>query len=350
MKMVKITKGVHAGRGQGNHMSNSSFIPRCPGNISYLKWFLVYALASLLLRGTPVIADFPLPPESPINQDAGCAGWLKGGWLKVKLQLETGQNTVFMVDTGAPITILDDSFEPQLGKQLGTMPMNFIGNRQQLAKIFAAPKLLLGGVPLETDGYVACVPLKKFKGHFQGILGMDCLQNYCLQLDFVAGKIRFLDLAETNAASWGRMYPLILSRSGPQKQFICPLIHQSGFFGDNTNLFIDTGCHLDGLVGKKESGKIMEAWVLSFFGCGRLHSGVWDGEKYSNLKVGPIDHANVLGLRFLARHLVTLDFPHQKMYLKQTTTTPLKARNDQQIKTPNFTQTFQKDGRGVFCI
>jgi hypothetical protein len=175
---------------------------------------------------------------------------------------------------------------------------------------------------------VACASLGKFKKHFQGILGMDCLQDYCVQLDFAAGKMRFLDPAETNAA-WGKMYPLTLSRTGPQKQFIRPMIHQTGFFGDNTNLLIDTGCHVDGLVNKGESGAVIGTWLLSFLGCGRFHSGVWDGEKYSNIKVAPVDHVNVLGLRFLARHLVTLDFPNQKMYLKQTSVAPLKIRKPQ---------------------
>jgi hypothetical protein len=289
----------------------------------------VCVLACLVIGVASAAFGTVLPPEVSINQDAGCGGWFKGGWLKVKLHLETGEEVVFMVDTGSPITILDDSFVPRLGKQVGTMPVNFVGQKQQAAEIYAAPKLLLGNVPLSTDSYVACTPLKNFNKYFQGILGMDCLQDYCIQFDFTAGKVRFLDSAETNAASWGKMYPLTLSRTGPHQQLIHPLIHQAGFFGNDTNLLIDTGCHVDGLVNKGESGEVIGAWLLSFLGCGRFHSGVWDGEKYSHIKVAPVDHVNVLGLRFLARHLVTLDFPNQKMYLKQTSVAPLKMRKPQ---------------------
>ena len=53
---------------------------------------------------------------------------------------------------------------------------------------------------------------------------------------------------------------------------------------------------------------------------------VWNGEAYTNLIVGNGDR-NVLGLRFLARHLVTLDFPKQTMYLKQTRIGPLVDEN-----------------------
>jgi hypothetical protein len=91
---------------------------------------------------------------------------------------------------------------------------------------------------------------------------------------------------------------------------------------------IDTGCHIDGLVNKAESGAVIGAWLLSFLGCGCFHSGFWNGEKYSHIKVAPVDHVNVMGLRFLARHLVTLDFPNQKMYLKQISVAPLRIRKD----------------------
>lgn len=287
----------------------------------------VYLLACLVFGGASAAFGAGLPPEVSINQDAGCGGWLPGGWLAVKVHLETGEEVVFIVDSGSPVTIVDDSLAPKLGKRVGAKPVTFVGRKQQRAEIYAAPKLLLGNVPLLSGGYVACTPLpKKFKKHFQGILGMDCLQDFCIQLDFTAGKVRFPDAAETNAASWGKMYPLTLLRTDPQKQFIHPLIHQTGFFGNNTNLLIDTGCHIDGLVNKGESGEVIGAWLLSFLGCGRFHSGVWDGEKYSHIKVAPVDHVNVLGLRFLARHLVTLDFPNQKMYLKQASVAPLEKR------------------------
>lgn len=290
----------------------------------------VCVFAWLAFGGALAVLGAPLPPEVSINQDAGCGGWFGGGWLTVKLRLETGEEVAFMVDTGSPITILDDSLKSKLGKQVGTMPVDFVGSKWQPAGIYAAPKFVLGDVPLlTTNDYVVCTPLKKkFKKHYQGILGMDCLQDYCIQLDFVAGKMRFLDSTETNAAAWGKMYPLLLARIGPQKQFIQPLIHHAGFFGNNTNLVIDTGCHADGLVNQGEAGAVVGNWLLSFLGCGRFHSGVWDGEKYSNIQVAPVDHVNVLGLRFLARHLVTLDFPNQKMYLKQTSVAPLKTRRD----------------------
>jgi hypothetical protein len=51
---------------------------------------------------------------------------------------------------------------------------------------------------------------------------------------------------------------------------------------------------------------------------------VWENGTYTNLIVGVEEQANLLGLRFLARHLVTLDFPNKRLYLKQTRAGPLE--------------------------
>jgi hypothetical protein len=100
-------------------------------------------------------------------------------------------------------------------------------------------------------------------------------------------------------------------------------IHHVGLVGENTNLLVDTGCRIDGLTERGAMWKIIGAGLLSPLGIGQLHSCVWDGETYTNIRIAPVADANVLGLRFLARHLVTLDFPKQTMYLKQTRAGPL---------------------------
>ena len=156
---------------------------------SHLTACLV-CLLGILLRSAAFGAE--PSPEFSINQDAGCGGWFGGGWLTVKLRLETGEEVVFSVDTGSPITVLDDSLKSKLGKQVGTMPVGFVDSKRRPAGVYAAPKLFLGNIQLfTTNDYVFCTPLKKkFKKHFQGILGMDCLADYCIQLDFAAGKMR----------------------------------------------------------------------------------------------------------------------------------------------------------------
>ncbi len=248
-----------------------------------------------------------LPAPVTINKEAG-----RGGHLTVTLRLENGKELPFDVDTGAPFTVFNKSLEPQLGKCLGQTSLNWWNGREE-SHIYAAPRLYLGGTPLLAADRIFTSDLKRMGPQTMGVLGMDCLKHYCIQLDFAAGEMRFLDPAGVNAAGLGRAFPLTFSGIGSQSQSIHPTIHQGGLVGEGTNLLIDTGCNIDGLVSE---GTIKGIAVL-LPECG------WEGETFTNLIIAAVDHASALGLSFLARHLVTLDFPNRMLYLKQTSIGPL---------------------------
>lgn len=64
----------------------------------------------------------------------------------------------------------------------------------------------------------------------------------------------------------------------------------------------------------------------------RSPNGLFGGEKYPLVSLRRIDvESDGIGLRFLARHLVTLDFPKQTLYLKRQSVGPL---TDPRLKTP----------------
>jgi hypothetical protein len=248
-----------------------------------------------------------LPADVTMNKDAG-----RGGRIIVTLRLEDGQELPFLVDTGSPLTLFDKSLEPKLGKRLGTMTINSLnGDKQQGQQggRYAAPKLYFGNTLLVTGRRIVTHDFggsSRTNSSVMGILGMDCLRHYCIQLDFRAGKICFLDSDHINTAELGKAFPLTLQGS-------YPLIHHSSLTGNYNNVLIDVGCNVDGLVNK---GAIKGFAVL-------LPECIWDDETYTNLIIVATDHANVLGLNFLARHLVTLDFPKQTIYLKRTSIGPL---------------------------
>jgi hypothetical protein len=238
-----------------------------------------------------------------MNENAG-----RGDFLLLLLRLETGEELPFIVDTGSPITVFDRSLESKLGKRLGTMGISTPGHKQEKSGIYAASKIYIGSTPLLTGSNVATCHLEGA----MGILGMDCLQHYCIQLDFADHVVRFLNPDRMKVDGLGKGFPLTLARSGPQGRFVRPVIHHAGLVGADTNLLIDTGCRIDGLMAKGvNNGREPER--LNISKC------VWDGEVYMNIRVAAVDHANVLGLSFLARHLVTLDFPHRRMYLNRIT-------------------------------
>ena len=288
-------------------------------------FFAVCGFAWFLCTTTATLFGAVLPPQIPVNEGAGC-----GGCIVVNLRLGLGETVNMLVDTGAPITVLDSSFAPKLGKRLHDGKISFECWRKQQAGWYAAPKFFLGDVQLKTADFIPCTDvahagwiLKHFchqKIHVDGILGMDCLQHYRLQFDFAAGTISFLDPATTNTADWGKMYPLTMIKPVPGESLCQPLLDHADFFGHRRSLIVDTGCYDDAT---ENCGRFWWLKYSLFLGHERIHSLVWDGNTYSKMRIMPTN-TDALGLKFLARHLVTLDFPNQRMYLKQTSIAPLK--------------------------
>jgi hypothetical protein len=274
-----------------------------------------------------IVPASQLPAEVTMNKDAG-----RGNFLFVTLRLKNGEELPFVVDTGAPGTTFHKSLATRLGKRLDTTTIT-MPEEEQESGVYAAPKLYLEGTPLMTGTKVHTLDFKRLSsrcGHpIMGLLGMDCLRHYCIQLDFEAGKTRFLNPDRVKAAELGKSFPLRFSNeSQDQSDEIRPYIHHTGLLGGtSTNSLIDTGQTSDGSVEKSAlNGHFLTrikhflrpSWAVG------LPQSVWDGETYTNLFVDIGRDANQLGLRFLARHLVTFDFPNQTMYLNQTSAGPLK--------------------------
>ena len=221
------------------------------------------------------------------------------------------------MDTGSPYTILDKSLEPGLGKRLGTKRLRYAFYGARTGGVYAAPELYLGNARLSTGARVCTDDLGRLlHGRpLMGILGMDCLRHYCLQLDFTAGKLRFLDPDFGEDEDWGRPFPLTrsLNRS---------LLAHGDFFGAKRTAFgIDTGTQLDGVLKPHWFRRALKQHqAVLGDGMARFSKCECNGTTYTNLALyeykGLFPSGNCIGLGFLARHLVTLDFPRQKMYLK----------------------------------
>ncbi len=298
---------------------------------------LFLSLVLLCSLGAADCAPGQRPGAVTINHSAGC-----GGHLILMLRVESGEELPFLVDTGSPITILDKSLEPRLGKRIDTFTTRSSFGAQQ-SGIHPAPKLFLGGVPLMTDNYISTLDFHRglvlSSLRIMGILGMDCLRHYCIQLDFEAGKMRFLDPDHFDPAGLGKPFPITFSNVGQNfsaellragQNDSCPFISHPGLFGgSNTNLLIDTGDNVDGAV---EKGVIKGHYLTRLMHfvirlrALRLKKCTWDGQTYTKLRVWTGPKKNQLGMRFLARHLVTFDLPKRTMYLNQTRSDPLTAR------------------------
>ncbi|MGH7950509.1 MAG: aspartyl protease family protein [Limisphaerales bacterium] len=276
-------------------------------------------LIFLSSRAAAYSIQSPLLADVDMNKRAG-----RGSDLIVPFQLESGETARFILDTGSSTSLIDKSLEPKLGKRLGSTTISMFGKNKQKSGIYAAPKLYLEKVRLMTGDKIHTNDFKPQRTHVMGLLGMDCLKHYCIQLDFQAGKVRFLDSAHLNVDNLGKAYPITISRWGR------PFILHNSLIGEvktntpvttrelpPTYALIDSGYFADGRVDTGTNVAGDPTWI-------HLSECVWDGETYTNIAVGHGENANIIGLKFLARHLVTLGFPQRTMYLKQTSVGPLK--------------------------
>ncbi len=270
------------------------------------------SLSFLCSWATEPPARHALPPDVPINQDAG-----RGNWLIVTIQLESGQKLPVIVDTGGGATVLNKPLAPKLGKRLGTAVLNHWG-KAITNGLYAAPKLFLGGTPLLITGDgVICGDMDLPGGadrKYMGILGMDVLENYCIQLDFAAGKMRFLDDQHTDKSAWGKAFPMVtLNDQDPR-----PAVAENLLGLQGSHSIIDSGFLGDGWFMRKN----FQSWTNDAVSPtnGELHwpYGRFGGEKYPLFSLGAMNaESDGIGIDFLGRHLVTFDFPNHTLYLKR---------------------------------
>src|SRR5881394_2052359 len=188
-----------------------------------------------------------LPAETTINKAAG-----RGDLLFATLRLEPGQELRFVLDTGAPGTLFDKSLESSLGKRVATRKIIWSGGRVAV-DAFAAPKLYWGNTQLLSGKEVMTFDLKQLRypgPPIMGILGADCLRHYCIQLDFSAKKMRFIEPEDLNIEGLGQAFPLVVSRG-------CFEIHENLVGVKHPNTMVDTGCNSDGAL----TPKLFREWT-----------------------------------------------------------------------------------------
>jgi hypothetical protein len=301
-------------------MTPCEHLPVCEQGPSFHRFLLVAAVIGAIpfvsfaaQRSGPAL----LPPETSFTEEAG-----RGGFLRIKVRLETGEELQTIVDTGARVSIFKSSWVPRLGKPAGTVILDN-GNTRLTNKAYAAPKLFLGDTRLLTGPVCFTRAKAEDQSDEDLLLGLDVLRNYCFQLDFDARKIRFLDPQSPDTVC-GEAFRLSFSKDGHL------VAHEK--FLDVRNFHIDTGAPFDGVVA--EAGFQRALRNHHVVPCAHKLNGrqsqvacfpeaVFGRNRYSDLFIvqepGWSYPPGIIGLNFLARHLVTFNLPKKKMYLKQTT-------------------------------
>jgi hypothetical protein len=249
--------------------------------------------------------------------------------IYLTLHLENGKKLLFGIDTGSSYTILDQSLESFLGKRRGTriVDYQFFGGWAFLNK-YEAPKLYLGDTQLVTGKHVCTDDLRRLREDqpIMGILGIDCLQHYCIQLDFADHKMHFLDPNSLETAKLGEPLPI-------QYSFFDALPFIRASFPGKSYAYwgIDTGCDTDVALKSKQLRELQEQTSGQFIFTKSMKdstNGFDYGTFYLTRKIIFNDEVctnflwcdgranNLIGLRYLSRHLTTINFPKRIMYLQ----------------------------------
>lgn len=283
-------------------------------------WLLVgcQLLCSAEVRSTQDdSAELKVPFETSINADAG-----RGNLIITKVRLKDGKEIALVLDTGAGITCIDQSLAANLGKSVGKVTAHHWG-KDSKNKLYAAPALYLGGARLHGGKTVMAMDFKLLSAMcgqpVVGILGIDVLENYCVQLDFAAHRLRLLDNSRADKSAWGRAFPImVLNDQDPRPAVAGNLLGE-----ESPRSLIDSGYDRAGWL----RPKCYEKWTnQTTTASATAHSpdGRFFGEVYPDLRlVREAAESDGLGVEFLVRHLVTLDFPEHTLYLKRTSTGPL---------------------------
>ena len=252
-----------------------------------------------------------------------------------------GKEYQFLLDTGTTNTLFDQSFKDKLGKRiLWPRKGDAAYGKKVKVEMFHAPNAWLGPFNLKNMRYVVAADLNKIVSdesrNFQGIVGMDFMQSYIVQLNFDKRKISFLkgsketDLfglfrpKENEHPEWGEPVPL-------KRNWFSNLRYVKGRLMDkiNAEFLIDSGWHFPGVLKSSLFDRVSS--MISRMKNGNQSAAVRTSNRgkviiTEEFSVGTFEYndmffqksnLSILGLPFLSRHLVTFDFPNDTMYLKK---------------------------------
>jgi hypothetical protein len=261
-----------------------------------------------------------VPPDLILQRFTVAKG---GDNLKVPVSLG-GTDYLFVVETGAPITIFDTSLP--LGHPVDVASTFRDTNRQ--LRLYNSPDAKLGGLSLRTLEVVAGQDLRFLSQRLgypvHGLLGMDFLGKHVVQIDIEKGNILFLKSAPKNA---GTQVP-ILWEPGESQSVRCKtspheeigfLIHTGGAEATCGSLGVLEARTLVQRGEDRQIGRSQPNPSQSFLwyrggtitlGGFVVRSPVFC-ESYGRAP-------NTLSRGFWSRFVATFDFPERKLYLRKS--------------------------------
>ncbi len=237
-----------------------------------------------------------------------------------------GKEYSFFLDTGCSHTVFDSSLKHELG-DVKRIERGLTAGGRMAAELFDAPEAFLGPFNMQDCGEVFCSDLTMLSliegKRISGIIGMNFLRKNVVQIDFDKGVLSFLQPIRGQNPDWGEGLEINYHLLG------WPHITGNIHNGIKVDFVIDTGNNSTGdlrgtifkeIISKKKV-RMWETLAATAAGTIRLRE-----SRITNLRLGSFEYQDLifgegilscLGLSFLSRHLVTLDFPNNRIYLKK---------------------------------
>lgn len=293
--------------------------------MSVRMWIAVLVATTLLWpRGTAVADD-----KSATTRQEGVRESFQfdpaEDVLIVPVQLG-GKSYRFILDTGCSVMVFDKTLRSQLGRPVGQESVRMAVGKLD-TDVYAAPPLSLGTLQVPMQWKVLCLDLtwmEEVSGfEIDGVLGNSALRDLIVRFDFDHHRMDILDPAIRDKSAWGTRIPFAYDEGGVLRILATigndrtvPLTVDTGMHGTTVNLSRST------FAAAVESGDIHTVRTAMLGTAARSES-VQQGI-LSNLTIGPFRHRNVrvgargghgLGMPYLRRFQVTVDFPNEAIYL-----------------------------------
>ena len=231
-----------------------------------------------------------------------------------------GDRYLFILDTGSDLTIFDSCFRPHLGNAIRTSRAKTPSGEMRV-DLFPSPSARLGELNMQNALPVICTDLSQVRevtGHeVYGMIGMGFLRDHVLKLDLDRSIVSFLRSAPPESGQPVRIFYRSLH----------PRVTAdvAGVIADFT---VDTGCSQSGNIETSIFDQLTDRQHVRAIGLTQSAtlSGIkdWRNGRVTSVSLNGFTHRdlvlteaqdNQLGLAYLSRYVVTLDFPNATMYL-----------------------------------
>jgi aspartyl protease len=246
-----------------------------------------------------------------------------GQLMMVQVRINDSEPSWFVVDSGAPHTILDPTFAQALGLKVESVPPTTGTGTGRVTKSVTGPaKMALNDVKIDlAEPWVIDLSKVPISKEVKGLVGAELFEKFVVKIDQLESTFSVFDPVSFHYTGKGASIPLIVEGG---KFFLEANLEVPAGKTTTHKLRIDTGSESsvnDEIV--KQSAELRTSILGGGLGENfKSYSGV-----FTSVKVGPyvINHVwgpggapPIIGMEILRRFIITFDAPHGRMYLEPT--------------------------------